>query len=1110
MSPSSLFLLLLLSAPALADGDPTPPAPSSDPSADTDNDDAPQEAEPQQVAADDDTGSEPTPAEPEVDAPSEEPSDPVTAPPPASSPPATPERSVPAEAEPAIQSAEAASEPPPDVLGDAPDELGDTSDDDASFIDYFDDFEDVDLNEELIAPEEEPKLEGLESLIEDAVREALERIEESKTTRKLRLAYSGGHAFGHARYDFSLVERIRRVMGRLGTPPESTQVMHGVLSQGPWMVWADDRTVGGVFRSLDGTVPECVSEGVFSLLRTRTEWVILPDHPSVKLLERLRGITLSEIERFRCTTQTGTLIAAAPPGSVPPDWDPLAFDTRHALALRFTADDGPIELFDVGLPREEASRRFRRIRDLLNADPDLRYIDAGDFIDGVSTLRAGAMSVHRATGFRALQRLQPLVLVPGAGELSPGPGTFLDEAAAYGLHYIAANWRTDDIALKLPPSHRLHLDTDDGPIDVMFIGIIDPEVGRRNPALAAEGVEIIDPTEALLDLLDELEFSDDPWPDAIFLVTNASAAEQDALKRRLRGVDVVIGDGAGAGLRLEQMTAQLRRVPVAGLSHPLTLPMAGAAVATFSFADDGHLESALVEPQLVGPEDPPDRDITAAITKARSVVYPGVDRVLIAEDPNRIMQRVPQSTIQRIVCEAMLKATGADVAFLAELPKGLDTPGPLTDLLVAQRLAVLDHLELHKVDGDRLVDFLQQAHGEVPIVCGAPTGTRAVSIRGRPVDPIRTYRVITTDRTVATTRLGGLLDAAASALVGDRPKSRRLQANTASYLTLHEAVLQEMESARATAESNRQWNDRWLARDPTVRRPSWTLQLRRVSFRVNRFSAPDDPAYSQIPESLLNNPSSFTLGADADVGIEYLAPDVSWDLRLRATYARIQIQQNPGRDTADDIILSSALELPLAAFPTKTAFQLQPFGELLYDSEFNPLEDDQGNLLPRQSDLFVTAGLSTRWRWIRILRAGTFLNQDLARVGTNPVLFGGRIEGETINDFLPSASVRLTTRFDLRAWAATPADDATGLRLRLFGEARLATRLFRWMDLGLFLQGLAAQGRIPANNRVVGSWTLGFSFDVSRAISLDRPMKLRPPRRSHDETGGVRERTLSR
>ncbi len=900
----------------------------------------------------------------------------------------------------------------------------------------------------------------------------------------LELLYSGNtQGFGSDRHVLEVHTRAAAAVEAAGGLTGTVRLVHGVLSQDEHVLWSSDGTLASLLGFLDGQ-PSCNAAQPLLELRTPTEALQLPVGP---LQEALRALpeTTSLQRSWRMCTSNGSQAILFGPSSLP-DWRLERFDVRGGVELEFQLEGATEVLRIASRPRQEAARRAALLARERAAAPSGLYAHAGSFVDGISSVVDGGMSLHREAAWDLLDRLEPSALAPGAGELAAGVSAFLTDARRRDLPFVDTNWSVSDPNLELPKVLRVQAPGRAGPLDIAFLGIVDPAILQQLPRLADEGLELTEPISSVQLVVDELVLSSDR-PDLVILLADLPAAGQEMLRRRLHGVDLLIGDSSAATLRIAGATQVLRPVGRAAKAAPLTLPMDGVARARLLLRG-GELASVSIETLPVNAESPPDPSITARITAVRAQTYPHLERPLIpASDP---LAGVSEEAWERLVCEAVLDATGADAAFLAPLPARIPTPGDLTELLVAQRLEILDLVELHKIDGDRMVGFLQATHEAVPIQCGAPTGGRFPKVGGRYVDSTRTYLVATTDRTRLTTSMGNLLSGGSSDFVLHHPKFRVATHPDGRPLTLRTAVLDTMRAWRDDA-TTPDWTTSILDRSATDLTTQWTLDVRRISFQIERFQGTGTDIYQSVPDTLLNAPSSFTIGGNADIALATSGRIAWWDLRFRGDFAELRVQDNDPAETADDLRVSTSIALPVAGFPRQGGFMLWPFVEFLYDSEFTALRLDDGTLSPRQSDLSVTVGLgSWVWRWMRSLRVGAFANRDLARLAKETE-YGGRLEAETRHDFLRNSSLRLTTLWDLAVWGSTPTDDAADLRMRLWGEARLSVRLIRWLDLGLYGRGLVVQGRVPETRRVGASWTLGASLDMSAAFRLDNRSKRR-------------------
>ena len=906
-------------------------------------------------------------------------------------------------------------------------------------------------------------------------------LDETPTPRPstgLDLVYTGGlRGLGPARSRTELQDRLRPALQAAGVTVDAVEVMHGLLAQGEVELWPVDGRIESVL-TYAAAEPTCDEGVVVQTARTPTErFVTAPGSPELPVRDGL-----VEPRRWQSCEAGGiSAVALSPPDGPGAQTLPLAaFDLRTAFRWRA----GDHEWLQLARPRREPGRRLGVIRAALDEREGALYVDAGDFVDPGGASGDPTWRARREASFDVLRGLQPAALAVGSAELADGLPALLE--AAGELPYVATNWRWTAGEPALPAVLRVQVGGE-ATLDIAFLGVTDPAASAHAPGLGSAGVELMDPVEAVNAAVDALSRAE-AAPDLVVLLAHVPPAAQAELRSRLRGVDLLLGDPTAATFRVDSQRTVLRSIGAAFKAAPITLPMDGIAAAHLTFEAD--VASVEVRPLEVTAESPSDAALTLAATGFRATKARALDRALIGADEP--LQGVTAARWQKLVCEAVLEASGADVAFVGGLPTSLPTPGPLTALQVADRLGSGHVLEVHRADGDRFKRFLYAADGAAPIQCGALTGVVNPKASGRLIDPLRTYRVATTDVTRATTRIGGLLPNASSSLVGHRPQFRPLE-DADGPVTLDRAVLRVLSAAAKTPG----WMTAWESRSSSDKPPQWVLNVRRVSLRVERFEGPRTDVYTSVPESALNSPSSFTVGGDADLALEASGRHVQADLRFVGAYTNFSVDGLPPQETADAWRVSSSIELPAAALPPGGAFRLLPFAEAGFDSEFTPADDESGGTLPRRADLSVFAGLSVaRVAGLRSMRLGPFVNRDMGQLDTKLTEFGGRFVGTTFHSPLPLSALWVTTAWDVQVFAPTAQDDVSDLRLRMWGEVRGSVRLVRSLSLGVYLQGLLVQGRVSATSQPAGTITLGVALDLAAALRLDvRPALFPAPRR---------------
>jgi len=892
------------------------------------------------------------------------------------------------------------------------------------------------------------------------------------TKTSIRIVYTGNqNGVSAGRYAFLALEPLQAA-GTL----RSVVSYNGALVQGPWALWTDSGRVQAVLDVLGGGEVRCGAPEPVAVLQTSTERIAF-DGAGPPAALRSRGEVVAASRR-RCESDGGAAWLLGPATGAP-DWALSSFEFRRLLRV----EDETGGMWMVGLPIHDAARIFARIA-ALRAEPGALFVDAGSFVDGASAIVSGGLSLHRPLVFETLEGLGPNVLVPGESELVGGPERFFAEAAQHStLPYIATNWHSTEARFALPGHATVSVDTPAGPVRLAFLGMLDPSLLATVPALAAQGITITDPIPALQAAADALYASDAP-PDAILVLTTAPAPLMEEARRRLHGVDLMMGDQTFATIRVGQRTVRLRDLPPAQRAAPLTLSLDGAAVVDLQFAwkpDSGPaLEQVTSTPQWVRTEQAPDPATVAAVTQTRARVYPPLDVPLLPAFQATVPME--QDAWEDLICEAVRDAARADTVFLSPLPPLNAPPGPMTLLQVAGALTVLDTLQVHTVSGASYASLLDKASGMGGLVaCGATAASKKP--QGRSIDTARFYRVVSTSHTTAGHPIGALLDSAKPVRPFDPPASVPLRGADGQPAPLRGTALDHLQSIRDSG-GGPEAIAGWLAAAPGRTPPMWTLRVRQLSAQLSDFQGTGDDAFSAVPETLATSPSSFTLGSVSDVSIEHSAASVSSDLRLRTAYTRLQTDEaDEVAEAADDVRISASLSVPAWALQPAPALGLVPYTELLFDSELTPTTDEDGSLNSRQADLSLALGLSSKpWGMLTAARLGGFANRDMAQLSEKPTEFGGKLDWATSKALGTAAT--WTTTGDLQLFGRTPDDDSSDLRFRGLAETRLSLPLASYLSISLYAQGFVLKGRTDETDGWGAAHTFGATLDVVGAFTL--------------------------
>jgi 2',3'-cyclic-nucleotide 2'-phosphodiesterase (5'-nucleotidase family) len=751
------------------------------------------------------------------------------------------------------------------------------------------------------------------------------------------------------------------------------------------------------------------------------------------------------------------------------------FEWRLSVHLMVRQATAPIEEWSqsdrsvtsiemIGRPDEDAARRIHLVREALSEDPSALFIDAGGFIDGFSSVKDDSASLHRPTGLRLLHELKPAALVPGPHELAFGSSALVRDAE--GLPYVAANILLDERS-PFPPMRSLRVP---GPQQDLKIAVIGVASAPHTEMAREQWVDPVSSVQAVVDGLDAQHPHD--------LVIVAGAVDPMTLRRlqhQLRGVDILLTDTGPRADRSETLTYTLRSRASSRRISPVTLPLHGVLDATITF-EAGEARQIIAHTRPVTTEVAPDLSVLRAINDVRRTSYPSLDAGLIDVNPEDPIGRVDEDHWFKLICESIRQDTHADVALFPSLPTAPDIPGPLTELMVVNRLALPDRLVVHRIHGDRLIRLLDKAWGAAPITCGAPLGSKSPKIAGRPVEAERVYRLVTTDTAESIPAIRSLLEESHATGLLDQPVKQRVLDAQGSQRTLRAAALDALRKQRQ------------LLGSPVLQAPGlqegersdlWLARVRALSLSVEDFDGTDDPRYADLPETMATSPSSFTLAYMADLALERNTQHTMWDLRSRMAFTQLKTEDDE-QEPADDWQTSTSVSLPGMEIPGP--LPSMPYLETLYDTEFTPVEDEEGQQLPKQKDLSLTAGVSViPTPSLRRLRIGVFVLRDLSPE-TSSTESGLRADAEIKKSLAPG--VTWTTWTDTYLFANVPDAGSDDLRFKLTTETRVQSTLARWLAAGVYARSFLFAGQVPQTRAVGHAWTMGASLDLTGAFRL--------------------------
>lgn len=387
------------------------------------------------------------------------------------------------------------------------------------------------------------------------------------------------------------------------------------------------------------------------------------------------------------------------------------------------------------------------------ARPDVLVVHAGDALSPsiMSSVDRGAHMVD------LLNRIGLDIFVPGNHEFDFGPDVFRQRMSALATTKLAANLR-DPEGERLP-GFQDHVIRDIAGVKVGIVGVI----GDRAPIVSSTGDLVFSPT--IQTAFEESRFLRAEGAEFLVAVVHDNIS-RDLLLARSGAFDVVVSgddhvltvtyDGRSA---LVESREQGELIAIVDIRFDVSERDGSRTVSwepSFRIVDTGEIS--------------PDAAVSGLVRTYLATLDTALDDpicTLEAElDSRRQLARTQESAFGNIVADALLDATGADVAITnggsirgdRVYPAGT----PLTRRNLMTELPFANSLVLIEITGTDIVRALENGFslaetgaGRFPQVAGMEievdlarrSGARvaAVTIAGEPLEPGRLYRLATND-----------------------------------------------------------------------------------------------------------------------------------------------------------------------------------------------------------------------------------------------------------------------------------------------------------------------------------------------------------------------------
>lgn len=739
------------------------------------------------------------------------------------------------------------------------------------------------------------------------------------------------------------------------------------------------------------------------------------------------------------------------------DWTAKTFEYVPNVHLQ----KGAVSLSISSLPIQDMSRVVHRIQ-----TSDSVYFDAGNFVSGLSTVKENHLSLHRNRDFQLLTTLNPIVLGVGNSELVGGISNFQEEIKELKLPYINSNLKISESYIFEPYVVKTIEISDDETIKILFMSLVDPSI--KKTVLAGDSVEVIDPVIAIRDVLDIVEKSNEAYDLTVVLTTVGSAVLRD-IRERGPSLDLLIGDGSLATFKVKERNFVMNLDQTYYNSAPVTLPTDGLQQLNLKMKDS---QLAEIHHQTIEilESDPFMPELTRAVFDVRTPLYMTQNSPLVTLGKRKWNDTLSQEEWEQAVCHLVESHSDADTIILPHVSKPKHY-GDMTIKQVGDTLKGRDVLKVFWLPGSQYASFLQKAYGLDSVNCGVVPTLGTPKPRGVSVDKHLLYSIITTESAILQYNLEPMF----------KGHVRRKMKQPTDGVNLREYVINVLQSIEDSTGD--------LATITSLLEPPQLMPTNQVLFKINdvsftteNFNSPQQEALAQVPESMINNPSSSTIGGSMDISLEYIRPDWNGVFRSQNTYSSLTLTNPNEQGETDSQEASDDVRQTLTMTYTKPNWTTgvlgwKPFGEVLYDSEWTPLELENGTFASRQSDLSLTGGLSVNpYKDLKTLKIGLMVNRDMAQLEEKPAEYAGSLQLNTSSKILNTFI--WTNEGTALVYGDTPEDDASDLRWRAYLKTKFTLPVTRNIGVSLYGTGLGVQGRSEENNVMGFGWNTAVSVDL--------------------------------
>lgn len=781
----------------------------------------------------------------------------------------------------------------------------------------------------------------------------------------------------------------------------------------------------------------------------------------------------------------------------------LGFHVR----LNFKAEEQ--DLLMIAKPNGEGARRAQLIQNL-RAPGDL-LVDSGNLLEGLSSVLTNRLSLQRENSLRMAQNLNYTAINVAKNELQGGLDNLFAEQKKYQLPLISSSLLKDDRYV-FPPFSRVSI----GTRKVALVGIADASRLQRMQELGdlSSDITVLQPQQALERALQELE--QQGGADIVLLLSSLERAETQQLVEYNRNVHLVLAntDASLQHLRESVTLSQLDNPrPFVANSNPNAVQFIELKL------QDGELNMRNEMIPVYFDLDP-NMDALAQVMEIRQEAYEGALKTLIPDlgpsirrDPElvdiflksaetqraarqlrglfaleqeRLLDIYPpymtRELLANLEMNALMEAFQAEVVvFKLSSSMELNIPGAVPKLLVYERLKMRDTLGVYYLNGVQLKKLLQLPIEDLSF--GGVSADKS-KVWGRPLGNIHHFYKVIIPSGVASYK--PVQDIIQNARAEQRLVLPFGESQEPQELYLRNTLVQYFEHLygrpQQLAELTRLMKPRWLEK-----RGLFRLELNNLQLNLSGYNALNNDAYSEVRETRVISPSSFTFGGRTELFLNWDNLQFGFRNGLSTKYEALSVLEESEGNTAqerftenqDDLVFSSEVQMRLFEFDLLDNWlPLTPFLEGIYDTEFTPTLNTETNMLnPRQSELRGVLGLSMpSGPRLKTFKGGLAVRRDF----NVPDNIEGGVDLQLVHELPINSSLLWHNDFDFRYFFPSPNDNASSLGLIAQWVSSVKFLLTDNLALRLYADSYLFQGKLPQTSQLGASVILGVGLSYER------------------------------